>query len=238
MLLAYEAGASLIVAVGTHATMVEFLDKGRSGMASTFLTRLRLGPVLVDAKGVSKLYEGRVRRLDWVLLVGSALVAIIAVAAISDSRPDAPRRRAPHVARSLVLHHRLARHMINFRFHLVSIVAVFLALAVGVVMGYGVLGQPTVDTLQNRIDTVEANAEARRKENDDLRAALDLANEAADQTSPFSVTDRLTDRAGDGPRGARRRRGRGEPHRRPRAPCRCDCPRGRVARGPVGAPGA
>jgi uncharacterized membrane-anchored protein len=85
MLLAYEAGATLIVAVGTHATMVEFLDKGRSGMASTFLTRLRLGPVLVDAKGVSKLYEGRVRRLDWVLLVGSALVAIVAVVAISDS---------------------------------------------------------------------------------------------------------------------------------------------------------
>lgn len=83
--------------------------------------------------------------------------------------------------------------MINFRFHLVSLVAVFLALAVGVVMGYGVLGQPTVDTLQNRIDTVEANAEARRKENDDLRAALDLANEAADQSSPFSVTDRLAD---------------------------------------------
>ncbi len=85
MLLAYEAGSTLIVAVGTHASMVEFLDKGRSGMASTFLTRLRLGPALVDAKGVTKLYEGRVRRLDWVLLVGSALVAIIAVVAISDS---------------------------------------------------------------------------------------------------------------------------------------------------------
>jgi hypothetical protein len=83
--------------------------------------------------------------------------------------------------------------MINFRFHLVSLVAVFLALAVGVVMGYGVLGQPTVDTLQNRIDTVEANAESRRKENDDLRSALDRANEAIDQSSPFSVTDRLAD---------------------------------------------
>ena len=70
MLLAAEGGAQLIVAVGTHATMVEFLDKGRPGMASTFLTRLRLGPMLVDAKGVSKLYEGRVRRLDLVLLVG------------------------------------------------------------------------------------------------------------------------------------------------------------------------
>ncbi len=50
--------------------------------------------------------------------------------------------------------------MINFRFHLVSLVAVFLALAIGIVMGYGVLGQPTVDTLQDRIDVVEANAEA------------------------------------------------------------------------------
>jgi uncharacterized membrane-anchored protein len=83
MLLAYEAGAQLIVAVGTHASMVEFLDKGRKGMASTFLTRLRLGPALVDAKGVSSLYEQRVRRLDWVLLVGSALVVILVVAAIS-----------------------------------------------------------------------------------------------------------------------------------------------------------
>jgi uncharacterized membrane-anchored protein len=85
MLLAFEAGATLIVAVGTHATMVEFLDKGRKGMASTFLTRLRLGPVLVDAKGVSKLYEGRVRRLDWFLLIGSALMALLAVALVSDS---------------------------------------------------------------------------------------------------------------------------------------------------------
>jgi uncharacterized membrane-anchored protein len=57
MLLADEKGASLIVAVGTHATMVEFLDKGRSGMASTFLTRLKVGGKLVDAKGVSRLYR-------------------------------------------------------------------------------------------------------------------------------------------------------------------------------------
>jgi uncharacterized membrane-anchored protein len=84
MLLAWDSGAQLIVAVGTHATMVEFLDKGRRGMASTFLTRLRLGPVLVDAKGVSRLYEGRVRRLDWFLLIGSALVAIGVVVAISE----------------------------------------------------------------------------------------------------------------------------------------------------------
>jgi len=85
MLLAYEAGAQLIVAVGTHASMVEFLDKGRKGMSSTFLTRLRLGPALVDAKGVNRLYEGRVRRRDIALLVGSAIVALIVVSIVSES---------------------------------------------------------------------------------------------------------------------------------------------------------
>jgi uncharacterized membrane-anchored protein len=85
MLLAYEAGATLIVAVGTHATMVEFLDKGRRGMASTFLTRLRLGPALVDAKGVSRLYEGRIRRRDMLLLVASAVAAMVVMAIASES---------------------------------------------------------------------------------------------------------------------------------------------------------
>jgi uncharacterized membrane-anchored protein len=84
MLLAYEAGAKLIVAVGTHATMVEFLDKGRAGMSSTFLTRLRIGPMLVDAKGVAQLYEGNVRRGDVLLLVLSALVVVIVISLVSD----------------------------------------------------------------------------------------------------------------------------------------------------------
>ena len=56
--------------------MVEFLDKGRAGMSSTFLTRLRLGPMLIDAKGVSQLYKGRVRRRDIVLLVAAAILVI------------------------------------------------------------------------------------------------------------------------------------------------------------------
>ena len=85
MLLAYECRAELIVAVGTHATMVEFLDKGRAGMSSTFLTRLRLGPMLIDAKGVSQLYKGRVRRRDIFLLVAAAILVIMAVALVSDS---------------------------------------------------------------------------------------------------------------------------------------------------------
>jgi uncharacterized membrane-anchored protein len=82
MLLADSKGASLIVAVGTHATLVEFLDKGRSGMASTFLTRLRVGPKLVDAKGVSRLYQNRIRSWQLVMLVMAGLISlIVAVAA-------------------------------------------------------------------------------------------------------------------------------------------------------------
>lgn len=84
MLLAYERGAELIVAVGTHSNLVEFMDKGRKGMASTFLTRLRVGPILVDAKGVSRIYRGRVRRVDLLMLVGAALLAMFVVIALSD----------------------------------------------------------------------------------------------------------------------------------------------------------
>jgi len=84
MLLAYEGGAKLIVAVGTHDTMVEFLDKGRSGMSSTFLTRLRIGPMLVDAKGVARLYEPTVRRADLMLLVLAALVVMVVVTLVSE----------------------------------------------------------------------------------------------------------------------------------------------------------
>ncbi|WP_138732744.1 putative cytokinetic ring protein SteA [Modestobacter excelsi] len=83
MLLADEKGASLIVAVGTHATLIEFLDKGRGGMASTFLTRLRLGGKLVDAKGVSRLYRSRISTLALVLLVLAALASIVAALAVS-----------------------------------------------------------------------------------------------------------------------------------------------------------
>ncbi|HEX3621043.1 MAG TPA: putative cytokinetic ring protein SteA [Acidimicrobiales bacterium] len=83
MLLAYEKRAELIVAVGTHASMVEFFDKGRAGMASTFLVRLKVGPVLVDAKGVSRLYQSRVRSGDVILLVVAALFAMIMMVAVA-----------------------------------------------------------------------------------------------------------------------------------------------------------
>jgi uncharacterized membrane-anchored protein len=77
MLLADEKGASLIVAVGTHNTLVEFMDKGRSGMASTFLTRLRVGSKLIDAKGVSRLYRSRIPAWTLVLLVVAGVLAVV-----------------------------------------------------------------------------------------------------------------------------------------------------------------
>lgn len=76
MLLADEKGAAVIVAVGTHGTLEEFLDKGRAGMSSTFLTRLRIGSKLVDAKGVSRLYRQRISNFQLVLLAVAGLLAL------------------------------------------------------------------------------------------------------------------------------------------------------------------
>lgn len=77
LLLADLAGASLIVSVGTHATLTEFLDRQRAGLASTFLTRLRVGPKLVDAKGVPHLYSGRVRVWHLVAVLLAGIVALL-----------------------------------------------------------------------------------------------------------------------------------------------------------------
>ncbi len=80
VLLADEAGASLIVTVGIRIGLVEFLDKGRPGMASAVLTRIRVGDKIVDAKGVSRLYQSRISGRSLVLLAVAALLPIIALA--------------------------------------------------------------------------------------------------------------------------------------------------------------
>jgi uncharacterized membrane-anchored protein len=78
MLLALQEGAELMVAVGAHNSMVEFLDKGRAGMASTFLVRMKVGSKLVDAKGVSRLYRTSVRTTDllWMILAAVFTLAV------------------------------------------------------------------------------------------------------------------------------------------------------------------
>jgi len=80
MLLAHENGAELIVSVGAHFNLTEFLDKNRAGMSSTFLTRLRIGETLIDAKGVSRLYNPGVRGWHmWAFLAVSLLLIAIIV---------------------------------------------------------------------------------------------------------------------------------------------------------------
>lgn len=88
ILLAEQCGAELIVAVGTHVGLVEFLDKGRRGASSTFLTRLKVGPRLVDAKGVSKLYPTRVSPGLLVALVAAGLTAVSVVVYSSEQMAD------------------------------------------------------------------------------------------------------------------------------------------------------
>lgn len=82
MLMAYEKGADLIVSVGAHFNLIEFLDRKRGGMSSTFLTRLRIGERLVDAKGVSRLYNPS-STLTPALLFGLAFVVVLTILVIT-----------------------------------------------------------------------------------------------------------------------------------------------------------
>ena len=84
MLLAYERGTELIVAVGTHNSMEDFLDKGRQGMASTFLVRLKVGRILIDAKGVNNLYRPVVKGRDIALFAAAMLSSLVLVVAVSE----------------------------------------------------------------------------------------------------------------------------------------------------------
>jgi uncharacterized membrane-anchored protein len=83
LLLAHRHGAALIVAVGTRATLLELLDRDRGEMASTFLTRLTVGPTLVDAQAVIRLHRSRITGRALLLLVAAALVVVGVLAAVS-----------------------------------------------------------------------------------------------------------------------------------------------------------
>jgi uncharacterized membrane-anchored protein len=83
LLLAYEKGSELIVAVGTHFNLIEFLERNRAGMSSTFVTRLKVGEILIDAKGVSRLASRQVGIWPLVLLALAALGAIAVAISVS-----------------------------------------------------------------------------------------------------------------------------------------------------------
>jgi uncharacterized membrane-anchored protein len=88
MLLAFEKGAKLIVSVGAHFNLVEFLDKQRSGMSSTFLTRLRIGEILVDAKGVSRLYNPGLSISSMALFAAAFAVLLVIVVVTTPALGD------------------------------------------------------------------------------------------------------------------------------------------------------
>src|SRR5213083_642800 len=83
LLLAYEKGSELIVAVGTHFNLIEFLERNRAGMSSTFITRLKVGEILIDAKGVSRLASRQVGIWPLVLFTLAGLGAIAVAVAVS-----------------------------------------------------------------------------------------------------------------------------------------------------------
>ncbi|MFN2471599.1 MAG: putative cytokinetic ring protein SteA [Gaiellaceae bacterium] len=88
MLLAFEKGADLIVAVGTHFNLVEFLERNRAGMSSTFLTRLRVGEILIDAKGVSRLVSRRVGVWPLAFVGFAGLLAMVTAVLVSPALQD------------------------------------------------------------------------------------------------------------------------------------------------------
>jgi uncharacterized membrane-anchored protein len=83
LLLADAMGASLIAVVGTHFSVGEFLSKGRPGMSSTFLTHLRVGDKVVNARGVHQLYQSRIS--GWALLALVLAAALTIIVAVSSS---------------------------------------------------------------------------------------------------------------------------------------------------------
>ena len=85
MLIAYEKGTELLVAVGTHSNMIDFLEKGRKGMASTFLVRAKVGSILIDARGVSRLYKSRLRVKHLAPIFIAAMLPVVVVVVVSPS---------------------------------------------------------------------------------------------------------------------------------------------------------
>jgi uncharacterized membrane-anchored protein len=88
MLIAAEKGARLIVSVGSQFNLVEFLDRNRRGMSSTFLTRLRIGEILVDAKGVSRLYRPQPGLTPLLVVIAAGLAAMVAVVLMTPALHD------------------------------------------------------------------------------------------------------------------------------------------------------
>ena len=185
MLLAYESGSQLIVAVGTHATMVEFLDKGRRGHGIDV-------PDPLAARARARRRERREPALR-----GPRAPPRHAAAGRGGGPRDGGRRHRrrahPRVHARPLGHHEgsVLELMINFRFHLASLIAIFLALALGVVVGAGVIDRGVVDTLNNRLDSVERTSDRIKGENSQLRSENSELTQAIGELQCPAVADAL-----------------------------------------------
>ena len=191
MLLADDSGAELIVAVGTHVTLVEFLDKGRDGQASHLpdapsrrrQARRRQGrqPALSGPDPGPPARDHAPRRHAGLHRRAGVDSGRPGVAA----GPRCPMGRPPD-------RHRWDLHVIDFRYHLVSIISVFLALAVGIVLGAGPLQGNLGDQLS---DQVAALRTEKQTLNDKLTVSeklVDGSDEYAAAVQPRVVRGRLT----------------------------------------------
>ena len=125
-----------------HATLEEFLDRQRPGLASTYLTRLKVGPTAGRRhRRCPQLYSGRVRPWHVLLVLLAGLVAVAAAIAVTPVGQQWAARRPQPAVGSPARPSPRTLLVISFRYHVVSLVAVFLALAVGVALGGGPLGE-------------------------------------------------------------------------------------------------
>src|SRR5699024_5413268 len=177
-------------------------DKGRAGMSSTFLTRLRVGSKLVDAKGVSRLYRQRISTFQLALLALAGLAALAvalwatpggqALVQILGARLDgmlswfttlfAPRPSGSEEG---------TENVIDFRYHLVSLISVFLALAVGIVLGAGPLRENLGDQLAGQVEQLRTEQDQLRSQADELGIQNDQLASFITEIGPDLVADTL-----------------------------------------------
>ena len=213
MLIAAEKGADLIVSVGSQFNLVEFLDRNREGMSSTFLTRLRIGEILVDAKGVSRLYHPRPG-------LAPLLVVVVAGPARDDRRrladPRAARRGRPALAQAPAAGRgrpvepstgssgvaaaaaggsspKTPSHMFDYRYHALSLAAVLLALAVGVLIGVAIGDSNLVSSAKNGIvHNLESEVDGAQRQAGQLQTQLSAEESFANDLYPLAVHGLLT----------------------------------------------
>ena len=183
MLLAHEKGAELIVAVGTHFNLVEFLERSRAGMSSTFVTRLKVGEILIDAKGVSRLVSRR--------------IGVWPLVALRPGRARRARRRRARLAGAAERVRPLGWPLVfDLRYHVASLAAVFLMLVVGILIGVGISGRGFVDDAErrafnDRIAGLQEQVDASKATADDFQRRQKAAQDFVESAYPVLVKSRL-----------------------------------------------